>query len=342
MTVDGAELLDAAVGPGLYRAEGDTSSGRWRWTAGRQPWYVPLPDANPGGEVLVNGEPAPPGRVVRLINSAGGFLDDRGYGGDIGANTPDDGQFDQVADRFALSGCALVMRRETWSEVGPFAGRFFAYYEDVDWCWRAQLAGRRLVYDPATTVEHRRSASSGGERPAVGAGHGGTQPHVEHGPQWASPAGGQSLARPRPQRPRWRRASRYCPIVAVGVRYPCSDGEALERDPAASVGAMGRRRSGRTRVPVGHPGGSNPGSASPTAPSICPFNLPLYLPLQSAPLSAPSICPFNLAVGGRLNAGEPVVYRARLVPLTAAWPLEAGRLANLMMSRSIRSSTCDH
>ena len=168
VTVDGAELLDAAVGPGLYRAEGDTSSGRWRWTAGRQPWYVPLPDANPGGEVLVNGEPAPPGRVVRLINSAGGFLDDRGYGGDIGANTPDDGQFDQAADRFALSGCALVMRRETWSEVGPFAGRFFAYYEDVDWCWRAQLAGRRLVYDPATTVEHRRSASSGGEhRPWV-------------------------------------------------------------------------------------------------------------------------------------------------------------------------------
>ena len=64
----------------------------------------------------MNGEPAPPGRVVRLINSAGGFLDDRGYGGDIGANTPDDGQFDQVADRFAVSGCALVTRRETWSE----------------------------------------------------------------------------------------------------------------------------------------------------------------------------------------------------------------------------------
>ena len=164
VTVDGGELLDAAIGAGLYRAEGDASNGRWRWTAGRRPWYVPLPDASSGAEVLVNGEPAPPGRVVRLINSAGGFLDDRGYGGDIGANTPDDGQFDQAADRFALSGCAFVTRRETWSEVGPFAGRFFAYYEDIDWCWRAQLAGRRLVYAPATTVEHRRSASSGGER----------------------------------------------------------------------------------------------------------------------------------------------------------------------------------
>ena len=170
VTVDGDELLDAAIGPGLYRAEGSAHSenGRWRWTAGERPWYVPLPDADQAAVVLVNGEPAPPGRVVRLVNSAGGFLDDRGYGGDIGADTPDDGQFDEKADRFAVSGSAFVTRKKTWAELGPFAGRFFAYYEDVDWCWRAQLAGRRLVYDPTATVEHRRSASSGGEhRPWV-------------------------------------------------------------------------------------------------------------------------------------------------------------------------------
>ena len=96
------------------------------------------------------------------MNSAGSFLDDRGYGGDIGANTPDDGQFDEAAHRFAVSGCAFVTTKATWSRIGPFAGRFFAYYEDIDWCWRAQLAGRRVVYNPAATVEHRHSASSGG------------------------------------------------------------------------------------------------------------------------------------------------------------------------------------
>ncbi len=168
VVVGGAELLEVATGPGLYRAEGNPGGGRWRWTAGERPWYVPLPAADPGADVLVNGEPAPPGRVVSLINSAGAFLDDRGYGGDIGADTPDDGQFDQAADRFAISGSAFVTRKETWSELGPFAGRFFAYYEDIDWCWRAQLGGRRILYDPAATVEHRRSASSGGEhRPWV-------------------------------------------------------------------------------------------------------------------------------------------------------------------------------
>ncbi len=170
ITVDGAERLDAATGTGLYRVEGNAHSeqGRWRWTAGDCPWYVPLPVGNPAAEVFVNGEPAPTGRVVRLVNSAGGFLDDRGYGGDIGDESPDDGQFDEKADRFAVSGSAFVTRKKTWAELGPFAGRFFAYYEDVDWCWRAQLAGRRIVYDPSATVEHRRSASSGGEhRPWV-------------------------------------------------------------------------------------------------------------------------------------------------------------------------------
>jgi GT2 family glycosyltransferase len=51
----------------------------------------------------------------------------------------------------------------TWHRLGPFASRFFAYYEDIDWCWRARLAGMKVLYDPSATIEHRRSASSGGE-----------------------------------------------------------------------------------------------------------------------------------------------------------------------------------
>lgn len=161
--VNGAELLESAAGPGLYRLETDSRGDRWRWTSGRRPWYVALPEADDQAEVTVNGEPAPPGPVVRLINSAGAFLDTRGYGGDIGADTPDDGRFDEVAERFSISGSAFVTRRDMWDEIGPFAARFFAYYEDVDWCWRAHLAGKRVLYDPNATVEHRRSASSGGE-----------------------------------------------------------------------------------------------------------------------------------------------------------------------------------
>jgi N-acetylglucosaminyl-diphospho-decaprenol L-rhamnosyltransferase len=161
--VNGDELIEVAAGPGLHRVERDVRRDRWRWTAGHRPWFVPLPEGSTGNEVLVDGEPAPPGPVVRLLNSAGTFLDLRGYGGDIGADLPDDGRFDEVIPRFGISGSAFVMRREVWQELGPFAGRYFAYYEDIDWCWRANLAGKQVLYDPTATVEHRRSASSGGE-----------------------------------------------------------------------------------------------------------------------------------------------------------------------------------
>jgi hypothetical protein len=160
--VDGIEMLEVATGPGLHRLE-RSGDDRWRWTAGPLPWYVPLPDGRDDPKIVINGRPAPPGRVVRLLNSAGAFLDKRGYAGDIGADTTDDGRFDEPGERFAVSGAAFVTRRETWRRLGPFARRYFAYYEDIDWCWRARLAGMSVRYDPAATVEHRRSASSGGE-----------------------------------------------------------------------------------------------------------------------------------------------------------------------------------
>ena len=159
---DGIEMLEIAAGPGLHRLE-RSGDDRWRWTAGPEPWYVPIADGKDDPKIVINGRPAPPGPVVRLLNSAGAFLDTRGYAGDIGADTTDDGRFDEPGDRFAVSGAAFVTRRETWRQLGPFARRYFAYYEDVDWCWRAHLAGMRVRYDPAATVEHRRSASSGGE-----------------------------------------------------------------------------------------------------------------------------------------------------------------------------------
>lgn len=167
VTVDGTEVLEQAGGPGLHRVERDTEGNRWRWTAGDRPWYVPIKSKSPHADdeavVLLNGEPAPPGRTVQLVNSAGAFLDHRGYAGDIGADCTDDGQFDLQVERFSISGCAFVTRMGTWRSLGSFAAPFYAYYEDVDWCWRARLAGMKVVYDPSSTVTHQRSASSGGK-----------------------------------------------------------------------------------------------------------------------------------------------------------------------------------
>jgi len=171
VTVAGNEVLDRIVGAGVHRLEHGPQADyppSWRWTAGPRPFYVPLPDDETSAEVLVNGEPPPAGPVCRLVDTAGVFLRMDGYAGDHGFAAPDDGRFDRPAERFALSGAALVARAETFRRIGPLADPFFAYYEDIDWCWRARLAGLRVLYDPSATVDHLHSATSGGATdPAV-------------------------------------------------------------------------------------------------------------------------------------------------------------------------------
>ena len=165
VTAGGVDVLDRLAGPGIHRREDgelDGVEGRWRWTSGRDPIYVPLgPDGDPS-EIRIDGQPAPVERTVRLINNAGSYLSTEGWGGDYGYLSPDDGRFDQRAERFGACGGALVTRAETFRQVGPFAASFFAYYEDVDWCWRLRLAGLRAVYEPAGVVRHVGGVTSGG------------------------------------------------------------------------------------------------------------------------------------------------------------------------------------
>ena len=164
LTVDGRDVLGAAVGGGLHELE--TGPGgpddRWRWTAGAKPFYVPLGASGPDADIRVDGEPAVLGPVVSVVNHAGSFLRGHGIAGEYGLGVPDDGRLDQPADRFGFSGTAPVFRAATLARLGAFAPQYFAYNEDTDWCLRAHLAGLRIVYDPAGRVRHRLSATSGG------------------------------------------------------------------------------------------------------------------------------------------------------------------------------------
>lgn len=164
-TVGGSDVMARLVGPGIHSLEDgdlDGRTGPWRWTAGRAPIYVPLGGEDAPDDVVIDGEPAPVVGRVRLINNAGSYLSTEGWGGDYGYLAPDDGRFDAPAERFGACGGALVTTAATLARVGPFAGSFFAYYEDVDWCWRARLAGLRAVYEPSGVVRHVGGVTSGG------------------------------------------------------------------------------------------------------------------------------------------------------------------------------------
>ncbi len=49
---------------------------------------------------------------------------------------------------------AWLMSMETWKSVGPFDERFFMYYEDVDWAYRARKRGIRFFIDPKLSIIH--------------------------------------------------------------------------------------------------------------------------------------------------------------------------------------------
>jgi GT2 family glycosyltransferase len=73
-----------------------------------------------------------------------------------GRDEADSGQYDGAEARgiFAASGGASLYRAEMLKEIGLFDERFFAYYEDSDIGFRGQLAGWKVLYEPAARVYH--------------------------------------------------------------------------------------------------------------------------------------------------------------------------------------------
>lgn len=61
---------------------------------------------------------------------------------------PGDGSVDWA------TGCCLLVRRECWEELGGLDPAFFLYYEDVDLCRRARVAGWAVRHEPGLWVVH--------------------------------------------------------------------------------------------------------------------------------------------------------------------------------------------
>lgn len=90
-----------------------------------------------------------------VIQSAGGVLR-RGWGSDhLGKNEPDHGQFPAAHDVEWLTGCAIMVRRAVIEQVGMLDVSLFIYYEETEWCLRAQAAGWRLVNVPQAKLWHK-------------------------------------------------------------------------------------------------------------------------------------------------------------------------------------------
>jgi GT2 family glycosyltransferase len=96
-----------------------------------------------------------------VIDGAGDVYTWAGTGRRRGHGERDTGQFDEPRAIFGACGGAAIYRRSVLRDVGPFDEDFFAFYEDVDWNLRAQLAGFSCRYVPTAVVYHMGSATIG-------------------------------------------------------------------------------------------------------------------------------------------------------------------------------------
>lgn len=96
--------------------------------------------------------------MFEYAGAAGGWLDHYAYpfakGRIFDVCEEDTGQYDQVEAIFWASGAAMFVRSEVWHKMGGFDDYFFAHQEEIDLCWRMQLAGYEIFSCPQSIVFH--------------------------------------------------------------------------------------------------------------------------------------------------------------------------------------------
>ena len=90
--------------------------------------------------------------------AAGGFIDFLGYplcrGRILSTIEQDRGQYNNAREVFWASGAAFCCRADVFHAMGGFDGDFFAHMEEIDLCWRMQLAGYKIMSEPKSVVYH--------------------------------------------------------------------------------------------------------------------------------------------------------------------------------------------
>lgn len=125
-------------------------------------WLAPLvealdrnPDVGVVSPKLISSEDR---RMFEYAGASGGYVDWLGYpfcrGRILRTVEEDRGQYDDARDLFWVSGAAFCCRAELFHRLGGFDDDFFAHMEEIDLCWRMQLAGYRVRVVPESRVYH--------------------------------------------------------------------------------------------------------------------------------------------------------------------------------------------
>lgn len=83
----------------------------------------------------------------------------------IGFGEDDCGQYDKSHPTPYAHGAAMMVKREAIEKAGLMPECFFLYYEELDWSMMIRRAGYDIWYEPACTIFHKESQSTGQNSP---------------------------------------------------------------------------------------------------------------------------------------------------------------------------------
>ena len=83
----------------------------------------------------------------------------------IGCGEPDHGQYDTAHPTPYAHGAAMMVKREVIEKAGLMPECYFLYYEELDWSMMMRRAGYDIWYEPAMTVYHKESQTTGQQSP---------------------------------------------------------------------------------------------------------------------------------------------------------------------------------
>ena len=83
----------------------------------------------------------------------------------IGFGEEDRGQYDTPHPTPYAHGAAMMLKREVIEKVGLMPEDYFLYYEELDWSMMITRTGYEIWYEPACTIYHKESQTTGQNSP---------------------------------------------------------------------------------------------------------------------------------------------------------------------------------
>lgn len=96
----------------------------------------------------------------KIIDGVGILINEVGQAKSIGWGEEDKGQYNNKQYIFGATGGGSLFNREDFIKVGLFDEKYFMYFEEVDFAFRAQFLGYKSISCPSAVMYHKHKATA--------------------------------------------------------------------------------------------------------------------------------------------------------------------------------------